>query len=120
MRLPFSLTLCATVILAVGCRSTQTTTVNGTTITYNSKSQAPTDKSSQPLLFLADIPALHDITMKTSESHFLKLLHKNNIQYTRTIGPDNGHYYSVFPRPHVVVLFGYLHGQCNGVQRLAN
>jgi hypothetical protein len=71
------------------------------------------------LNFIADIPSLEGVSMKMSESKFLALLHKQNLEYEQEKIADETTYY-VQPEAHVVVLFMFQHGKCAGVQRLSD
>ena len=76
-------------------------------------------KSTSDLKFIADIPSLQEVSLKMSESKFLKILHKQNLYYQQGKMADETAYY-VEPQAHVLVIFMFRQGKCADVQRLSN
>jgi hypothetical protein len=81
------------------------------------QSNAIPKQSSSELDFLADIPSLKEVSLKISEAELLSILHRQKLEYKRSIANDQTTY-DVQPKAHVVVIFGFREGQCTGIQRM--
>ena len=103
--------LLATLMFIVGCSSGKQ---QNTPRTYNGPIRSTSD-----LKFIADIPSLKEVSLKMSESKFLKILLKQNLFYQQGKMADETAYY-VEPQAHVLVIFMFRQGKCTDVQRLSN
>ncbi len=73
---------------------------------------------SNNLDFLADMPSLKNVSLKMSEQDFLAILKQEKIPYTREVKTTRETSYYARPRPHVIVVFGFVSGYCSAIQRL--
>ena len=74
-------------------------------------------QSSAELDFLADIPSLKTVSLKMSEAELLDIVHRENLEYKRSVANDQTTY-MVRPKAHEMVIFGFRAGQCTGIQRM--
>jgi hypothetical protein len=88
---------------------------------YIQTPQTVTGQTKQPvgLEFIADIPSLKGVSLKMSESKFLDILHKQNLDFTQEKIADETTYY-VEPQAHVLIIFVFQRGHCAAAQRLTN
>jgi len=81
------------------------------------RSNAIPKKGSAELDFLADIPSLKEVSLKMSEAELLDIVHRENLEYKRSVANDQTTY-MVQPKAHEMVIFGFRAGQCTGIQRM--